>query len=138
MELRRPRPPERRRIGRHRIGLERRRRTQSGGLEDFSSVEREYDGHRTYQEREEKGTFWGAIAEDIAAVEPPTGFQGLISWLFLPVVAAGTYLDVRVEYLYIGAALLTVVFCIIEMDKPDKPHNLSPRYTPWKEEPVIS
>jgi len=74
------------------------------------------------------GTFWGAIAEDIAAAEPPTGFQGitsyikhspafdlqlirgtrtnnllvqsliagLISWLFLPAVAAGMYFDVPV------------------------------------------
>ncbi|XP_030440928.2 photosynthetic NDH subunit of subcomplex B 5, chloroplastic-like [Syzygium oleosum] len=94
--------------------------------EDFLSVQREFDGHRTCQEGDEKGTFWGAIAEDIAAVEPPTGFQGLISWLFLPVVAAGMYLDVPVEYLYIGAALFTVVFCIIEIDKPDKPHNFEP------------
>ncbi|PKI56444.1 hypothetical protein CRG98_023182 [Punica granatum] len=33
----------------------------------------------------------------------------------------------KTEYLYIGAALFTVVFCIIEMDKPDKPHNFEPQ-----------
>lgn len=31
------------------------------------------------------------------------------------------------EYLYIGAGLFTIVFCIIEMDKPDKPHNFEPQ-----------
>lgn len=30
------------------------------------------------------------------------------------------------EYLYIGAAIFIVVFCVIEMDKPDKPHNFEP------------
>lgn len=42
------------------------------------------------------GTFWGAIADDIAAVDPPSGFQGLISWLFLPAIAAGMYFDAPV------------------------------------------
>uniref|UniRef100_A0A803LJF2 Photosynthetic NDH subunit of subcomplex B 5, chloroplastic n=2 Tax=Chenopodium quinoa TaxID=63459 RepID=A0A803LJF2_CHEQI len=60
-------------------------------------------------------------------MEPPTGFQGLISWLFLPAVAAGMYFNVPGEYLYIGAGLFTIVFCIIEMDKPDKPHNFEPQ-----------
>ncbi|KDP40267.1 hypothetical protein JCGZ_02265 [Jatropha curcas] len=87
----------------------------------------EYDGHHTYFEGEEKRTFWELIAEDYNAVEPPTGFQGVISWLFLPAVAAGMYFDVPGEYLYIGAALFTIVFCIIEMDKPDKPHNFEPQ-----------
>ncbi|XP_030541221.2 photosynthetic NDH subunit of subcomplex B 5, chloroplastic [Rhodamnia argentea] len=99
--------------------------TNSVDAEDFKYGE--YDEHHTYHEGEEKGTFWGAIAEDIAAVEPPTGFQGLISWLFLPAVAAGMYFDVPGEYLFIGAALFTVIFCIIEMDKPDKPHNFEPQ-----------
>ncbi|TKY65178.1 Photosynthetic NDH subunit of subcomplex B 5 [Spatholobus suberectus] len=27
------------------------------------------------------------------------------------------------EYLYIGAGIFTIIFCIIEMDKPDKPHH---------------
>lgn len=31
------------------------------------------------------------------------------------------------EYLNIGAALFIIVFCIIEMDKPDKPHNFEPQ-----------
>ena len=30
------------------------------------------------------------------------------------------------EYLYIGAAVFIVVFCIFEMRKPDKPHNFEP------------
>ncbi|XP_034685756.1 photosynthetic NDH subunit of subcomplex B 5, chloroplastic [Vitis riparia] len=86
-----------------------------------------YDGHHTYFEGDDKGTFWGAIAEDYAAVEPPTGFQGFISWAFLPAIAAGMYFNVPGEYLYIGAALFAAVFCIIEMDKPDKPHNFEPQ-----------
>ncbi|KAI8561212.1 hypothetical protein RHMOL_Rhmol04G0320700 [Rhododendron molle] len=31
------------------------------------------------------------------------------------------------EYLYIGAAVFTVVFCIIEMNKPSEPHNFEPQ-----------
>ncbi|KAI8016931.1 hypothetical protein LOK49_LG04G02687 [Camellia lanceoleosa] len=31
------------------------------------------------------------------------------------------------EYLYIGAALFTVIFCIIEIDKPSEPHNFEPQ-----------
>lgn len=89
--------------------------------------------------------------------------SGLISWLFLPAIAAGMYFNVPVnnitdniyatltyhiflfnclrvvlinasftpntqgEYLYIGAAVFTVVFCIIEMDKPSEPHNFEPQ-----------
>ncbi|KAL6580176.1 hypothetical protein OROMI_008200 [Orobanche minor] len=72
-------------------------------------------------------SFWGSIAEDYAAINPPTGFQGLISWLFLPAIAAGMYFDAPGEYLFIGAAIFTVVFCIIEMDKPSEPHNFEPQ-----------
>ncbi|KAK4772207.1 hypothetical protein SAY86_013982 [Trapa natans] len=86
-----------------------------------------YDDHHTYFEGEKKGTFWGAIADDIKAVGAPTGFQGLISWLFLPSVAIAMYFNAPTEYLFIGAALFTVVFCIIEMDKPDQPHNFEPQ-----------
>ncbi|CAM8981895.1 unnamed protein product [Rhodiola kirilowii] len=87
-----------------------------------------YDGHHTYYEGEEKkGTFWGDIAEAYASVEPPSGFQGLISWLFPPAIVAGMYFEAPGEYLYIGAAVFVVVFCIIEMDKPDKPHNFEPQ-----------
>ncbi|XP_059632426.1 photosynthetic NDH subunit of subcomplex B 5, chloroplastic [Cornus florida] len=93
--------------------------------EDF--IYGEYDDHHTYHEGHEKGTFWGSVAEDYAAVGPPTGFQGLISWLFLPAIAAGMYFNVPGEYLYIGAAVFTVVFCIIEMDKPSEPHNFEPQ-----------
>ncbi|KAK6254853.1 hypothetical protein SCA6_016158 [Theobroma cacao] len=49
--------------------------TNSVSPEDFKYGE--YDEHHTYFEGDEKGTFWGAIADDIAAVEPPTGFQGI-------------------------------------------------------------
>ncbi|XP_038878594.1 photosynthetic NDH subunit of subcomplex B 5, chloroplastic [Benincasa hispida] len=99
--------------------------TNSVSPEDFEYGV--YDGHHTYFEGEKKGTFWGAIADDIAAVGPPTGFQGVISWLFLPAVAAGMYFNIPGEYLYIGAAIFTIVFCIIEMDKPDQPHNFEPQ-----------
>ncbi|CAH8358186.1 unnamed protein product [Eruca vesicaria subsp. sativa] len=104
------------------------------GQFELNSIEMEdfkygyYDGAHTYYEGEvEKGTFWGAIADDIAAVDPPSGFQGLISWLFLPAIAAGMYFEAPGEYLFIGAGLFTIVFCIIEMDKPDKPHNFEPQ-----------
>ncbi|KAK6914016.1 hypothetical protein RJ641_021337 [Dillenia turbinata] len=103
-------------------------RWATNGISPEDFVYGKYDGHHTYFEGEEqRGSFWGAIADDIAAVEPPTGFQGLISWLFLPAVAAGMYFHVPGEYLYIGAAIFTVVFCIIEMNKPDKPHNFEPQ-----------
>ncbi|KAI4311305.1 hypothetical protein MLD38_036211 [Melastoma candidum] len=86
-----------------------------------------YDGHHTFYEGEQKGTFWEILQEEIAAAEPPSGFQGLISWLFLPAVALAMYLDVQGEYLFIGAAVYTAVFCIIEMNKPDQPHNFEPQ-----------
>ncbi|KAL9161721.1 hypothetical protein ABFS82_07G039600 [Erythranthe guttata] len=86
-----------------------------------------YDDHHTYFESDERGSFWGSIAEDYAAVGPPTGFQGLISWLFLPTVAVAMYFDAPGEYLYMGAAIFTVIFCIIEMDKPSEPHNFEPQ-----------
>ncbi|KAI5649338.1 hypothetical protein M9H77_35343 [Catharanthus roseus] len=87
-----------------------------------------WDGHHTYfEEDDKKATFWESIAEDYAAIGPPTGFQGLISWLFLPAICAGMYFNVPGEYLYIGAAVFTVVFCIIEMDKPSEPHNFEPQ-----------
>ncbi|XP_039043984.1 photosynthetic NDH subunit of subcomplex B 5, chloroplastic-like isoform X1 [Hibiscus syriacus] len=118
--------------------------------EDFKYGE--YDGHHTYFEgEEEKGTFWGAIADDIQAIEPTTGFQakslhslllfsyinfvidcfqllaGLLSWLFLPAVAAGMFFNAPGEYLFIGGGVFTIIFCIIEMDKPDKPHHFEPQ-----------
>ncbi|XWS13757.1 hypothetical protein CRYUN_Cryun36dG0065700 [Craigia yunnanensis] len=99
--------------------------TNGVSSEDFKYGE--YDGHHTYHEGEEKGTFWGAIADDIEAIEPPTGFQGLISWLFLPTIAAGIIFNAPGEYLFIGAAVFTAIFCIIEMDKPDKPHHFEPQ-----------
>uniref|UniRef100_A0A7N0TKE3 NAD(P)H dehydrogenase 18 n=1 Tax=Kalanchoe fedtschenkoi TaxID=63787 RepID=A0A7N0TKE3_KALFE len=97
-------------------------------VDDDDFVYGKYDGHHTYYEGDdEKGTFWGAIAEAYASVEPPSGFQGLISWLFPPAIVAGMYFEAPGEYLYIGAAVFVVVFCIIEMDKPDKPHNFEPQ-----------
>lgn len=87
----------------------------------------EYDGAHTYHGEDEEGTFWGYIAEDYAAAEPPTGFQGLISWLFPPAIIAGMYFHAPGEYLYIGAAIFTVVFGIIEMNKPSEPYNFEPQ-----------
>lgn len=31
------------------------------------------------------------------------------------------------EYIYIGAAIFTIVFCIIEMDKPSEAYNFEPQ-----------
>ncbi|CAN1310096.1 Photosynthetic NDH subunit of subcomplex B 5, chloroplastic [Linum perenne] len=86
----------------------------------------------------DSGSFWGAIADEIKGVEPPTGFQelntlvmsewaGMISWLFLPAMTAGMYFNIPGEILFGGAALFATVFVIIEMDKPDKPHNFEPQ-----------
>eukprot|EP00262_Sarcandra_glabra_P002589 TRINITY_DN1297_c1_g2_i1.p1 TRINITY_DN1297_c1_g2~~TRINITY_DN1297_c1_g2_i1.p1 ORF type:complete len:164 (+),score=23.38 TRINITY_DN1297_c1_g2_i1:48-494(+) len=55
----------------------------------------EYDGHHTYHEGNE-GTFWEAVASEYAAAEPPSGFQGIISWLFLPAMVAGLAYHVQV------------------------------------------
>ncbi|KAB2599735.1 hypothetical protein D8674_010006 [Pyrus ussuriensis x Pyrus communis] len=107
--------------------------TNNISMDDFKFGE--YDEHHTYHE----GSFWGSIAEDIEAVGTPTGFQAnehYLFWLFrqvlyhgffFPAIAAGMYFNAPGEYLYIGAGLFTIVFCIIEMDKPDKPHNFEPQ-----------
>ncbi|KAG6759293.1 hypothetical protein POTOM_035767 [Populus tomentosa] len=73
------------------------------------------------------GTYWEILKEEYTSTEPPTGFQGFISWIFLPAVAAGMYFNVPGEYLFIGAGLFVFIFCVIEMDKPDKPHNFEPQ-----------
>ncbi|KAK1592909.1 hypothetical protein Q3G72_032279 [Acer saccharum] len=65
------------------------------------------------------GTFWGVIADDFKAVEPPSGFQGLISWPFLQQLLLGW----RV---FVHAAVFATIFTIIELDKPDQPHNFEP------------
>lgn len=33
----------------------------------------------------------------------------------------------QMVYLFIGAGLFTTIFTIIELDKPDKPHNFEPQ-----------
>ncbi|MCD9642291.1 hypothetical protein HAX54_028994 [Datura stramonium] len=104
-------------------------RTNGIDMEDF--VYGKYDDHHTYYESEDKATFWGSIAEDYAAVGPPTGFQGIISWLFLPAIAAADIFNVQGVFVH-WAAVFTIVFCIIEMDKPVKPTILSLKYTTWK------
>ncbi|KAH9609038.1 hypothetical protein KSS87_007652 [Heliosperma pusillum] len=86
-----------------------------------------YDGHHTYFETSEKGSFWGAVADEYNSMEPPTGFQGIMSWLFLPAIAAGMYYNVPGEYLYIGAGVFVVIFCTFEILKPDQPHNFEPQ-----------
>ncbi|PKA61419.1 hypothetical protein AXF42_Ash014336 [Apostasia shenzhenica] len=91
--------------------------------EDFKYGE--YDGHHTYYEGNE-GNFWESMVKEYQAAELPTGFQGLISWLFFPAILAGLALNVPGEYLFIGAGLFTVVFCAIEMGKPDEPHHFEP------------
>ncbi|XP_071686505.1 photosynthetic NDH subunit of subcomplex B 5, chloroplastic-like [Rutidosis leptorrhynchoides] len=102
-------------------------RWDNSGISNDDFVYGVYDGHHTYNEGDDKSTFWGSIAEDYAAIDPPNGFQGLISWLFLPSVALGMYLNVPGEYLYIGAAIFVVIFCIIEMDKPSEAYNFEPQ-----------
>ncbi|GAB4843292.1 hypothetical protein Ancab_013257 [Ancistrocladus abbreviatus] len=105
--------------------------TNSISPEDFEYGK--YDDHHTYHEGHEKGTFWELVAEEYASMDPPTGFQGfifiswLISWLFLPAIAAGMYFHAPGEYLFIGAALFAAIFCVIEMNKPDQPHNFEPQ-----------
>ncbi|CAO2181845.1 unnamed protein product [Urochloa humidicola] len=85
-----------------------------------------YDGHHTYHEGHDKKGFWEDVSEWYQEAEPPQGFQALISWAFPPAIILGMAFNVPGEYLYIGAAIWIVVFCIIEMDKPDKPHNFEP------------
>lgn len=99
-------------------------RTNGVSPEDF--VYGVYDGHHTYDEGQEKKGFWEEVGEWYQEAEPPQGFQAFISWSFPPAVILGMAFGVPGEYLYIGAALFIIVFCIIEMDKPDKPHNFEP------------
>uniref|UniRef100_A0A0F7CYQ8 NAD(P)H dehydrogenase 18 n=1 Tax=California macrophylla TaxID=337344 RepID=A0A0F7CYQ8_9ROSI len=87
-----------------------------------------YDGAHTYFEGDkDPRTFWEVFAEEYFGVGPPTGFQGLIAYLFLPAVAASMYFDLPGDYMFIGAAVFIVVFSIIEMNKPDYPHNFEPQ-----------
>lgn len=87
-----------------------------------------WDGAHTYFESEEdRGSIWDSLAEEYTSIGPPTGFQGLISWLFPPAIAAGMYFHAPGEYLYIGAAIFAVVFCAIEMAKPSEAHNFEPQ-----------
>ncbi|KZV26319.1 NAD(P)H dehydrogenase 18 [Dorcoceras hygrometricum] len=99
----------------------------TNGIDAEDFVYGKYDQHHTYYEGGKNGPFWETLSAEYAAFGPPTGFQGLISWLFLPSVAAGMYFDVPGEYLFIGAAMFTVVFCVIEMNKPSEPHNFEPQ-----------
>ncbi|KAL9408216.1 hypothetical protein AB3S75_046716 [Citrus x aurantiifolia] len=102
-------------------------RWATNGVDPEDFLYGEYDGAHTYHEGGVvTGSFWGAIADDIKAVECPTGFQGFIGWLFLPAVATAMYFNVPGEYLFIGAAVFVTIFTVIELDKPDKPHNFEP------------
>ncbi|WCJ23911.1 Photosynthetic NDH subunit of subcomplex B 5 chloroplastic [Euphorbia peplus] len=102
-------------------------RTPGVDAEDFEYGK--WDDHHTYFEGEsdEKGTMGEIFAREFQGVDPPSGFQGLISWLFLPAIAAAMYFNAPGEYMFIGAGLFALVFCIIEMDKPDQPHNFEPQ-----------
>ncbi|XP_066315720.1 photosynthetic NDH subunit of subcomplex B 5, chloroplastic-like [Miscanthus floridulus] len=99
-------------------------RTNGIAPEDF--VFGKYDGHHTYFETQDKKGFWEDVSEWYQEAEPPQGFQALISWAFPPAIILGMAFNVPGEYLYIGAAVFIVVFCIFEMRKPDKPHNFEP------------
>ncbi|XP_019191245.1 PREDICTED: photosynthetic NDH subunit of subcomplex B 5, chloroplastic [Ipomoea nil] len=101
-------------------------RTNGIAAEDF--VYGKYDDHHTYYEAEDiKGGFWETLSAEYNSIGPPTGFQGFIAWMFLPAIAAGMYFNVPGEYLYIGAGVFTIIFCIIEMDKPSEAHNFEPQ-----------
>ncbi|KAJ8768466.1 hypothetical protein K2173_021619 [Erythroxylum novogranatense] len=98
------------------------------GIDPDDFVYGEYDDHHTFFEGEQdKRTFWELIAADFEAVGAPIGFQGFLAWSFLPAIAAGMYFNVQGEYLYIGAAIFATLYTIIEMDKPDEPHNFEPQ-----------
>ncbi|GJN16853.1 hypothetical protein PR202_gb03877 [Eleusine coracana subsp. coracana] len=99
-------------------------RTNGVSPEDFEFGV--YDGHHTYHEGHAKKPFWEDVSEWYQEAEPPQGFQALISWAFPPAIILGMTFNVPGEYLYIGAAVFIVVFCIFEMNKPDKPHNFEP------------
>lgn len=99
-------------------------RTNGISPEDFEYGK--YDGHHTYFEGQDKKGFWEDVSEWYQEAEPPQGFQALISWAFPPAIILGMAFNVPGEYLYIGAAVFIVVFCVIEMGKPDKPHNFEP------------
>uniref|UniRef100_A0A175YJ13 Uncharacterized protein n=1 Tax=Daucus carota subsp. sativus TaxID=79200 RepID=A0A175YJ13_DAUCS len=84
-------------------------RWATNGVDPDDFIYGEYDDHHTYHPGDhEKVSFWGSIAEDYAAIDPPTGFQGLISWLFLPAVAVAMYFDAP-------------------MDKPSEAYNFEPQ-----------
>uniref|UniRef100_A0A0F7GZ10 NAD(P)H dehydrogenase 18 n=1 Tax=Geranium maderense TaxID=28964 RepID=A0A0F7GZ10_9ROSI len=86
-----------------------------------------YDGAHTYFEGDkDPRPTWEIFKEEYFGVGPPVGFQGFISYLFLPAVAAGMYYNAPGEYLFGGAAAFIIVFTIIEMNKPDYPHNFEP------------
>lgn len=107
------------------LSEEKRDRWATNGVSAEDFIYGEYDGHHTYVEGNE-GPFWDAVVQEYQSAEPPIGFQGLISWLFPPAIAAGMAFHLPGEYLYIGAAVFVVIFCAIEMGKPDKPHNFEP------------
>ncbi|XP_038706076.1 photosynthetic NDH subunit of subcomplex B 5, chloroplastic isoform X2 [Tripterygium wilfordii] len=65
--------------------------TRTVGPEEFEYGK--WDGYHSYVEGEDTGTMWEALSAEYAACEPPTGFQGIMSWLFLPAIAAGMYFN---------------------------------------------
>uniref|UniRef100_A0A0F7GXU6 NAD(P)H dehydrogenase 18 n=1 Tax=Erodium texanum TaxID=28960 RepID=A0A0F7GXU6_EROTE len=102
------------------------RETNSISPEDFQYGI--YDGHHTYFEGDkDPRSTWEILVEEYNGVGPPTGFQGLMAWLFLPAVFASMYYDAPGEYMFIGAAIFVIVFSVIEMNKPDYPHNFEPQ-----------
>ncbi|CAI9118323.1 OLC1v1019882C1 [Oldenlandia corymbosa var. corymbosa] len=103
-------------------------RWRTNGIDEADFIYGKYDDHHTFYEGEQKkGAFWSTVAEEYESIGPPKGFQGFISWIFLPAIAAGMYFNVPGEYLYIGAAVFVSLFCVIEMDKPSEAHNFEPQ-----------
>ncbi|KAH9298217.1 hypothetical protein KI387_029899, partial [Taxus chinensis] len=84
------------------------------------------DGAHTWHEGDD-GDFKEEFFKVFEESGGPTGFQGAISWLFLPGLVAGMALNVPGEYLYIYTALFVFAFIGIEMAKPDQPFNFEPK-----------
>ncbi|KAM0936630.1 putative photosynthetic NDH subunit of subcomplex B 5, chloroplastic protein [Dioscorea sansibarensis] len=76
--------------------------------------------------------FWEALEKEYESAEPPTGFPRANLVMFSSSDNSRSYLQrpgmkiIYGEYLYIGAGIFVVIFCGIEMGKPDKPHNFEP------------
>ncbi|GLJ11430.1 hypothetical protein SUGI_0167290 [Cryptomeria japonica] len=84
------------------------------------------DGAHTWHEGDD-GDFKEEFLKVFKESGGPSGFQGAISWLFLPGLVGGMVLNVPGDYLYIYTTLFVFAFIGIEMAKPDHPFNFEPK-----------